>query len=193
MVRGAALSVAIALAVAGCGGSSGGNQPHSTHVAAVPTTVVTAATPGTPPTSVSGNPSTAVPVATPSAPYRKFVATLCRALRSADTSVVSGDLSNYQYNTGVRWGYMGDGEGQTSDPSIFSAWLAARTVRCAYSTPDSAGHGALLTRGWHVTGGPWSIIELDTYSGQWKITDFTFGRPGVLYRALRTAGPAVRM
>jgi hypothetical protein len=64
-------------------------------------------------------------------------------------------------------------------------------VRCQDYTPDIAGHGTLLTSGWSQQGG-WSLIELDTYGGAWKINDFTFGDRAALYRAMQTSQPIVQ-
>ena len=69
---------------------------------------------------------------------------------------------------------MGDGEGQTGDPSLFSTWLAHGPATCVSYSPDAAGHGTLLTRGWPLGGGR-ALIDLDTFNGTWKFNDFTFG------------------
>jgi len=95
---------------------------------------------------------------------------------------------NYQYNTGVRYGNLGDGEGQSADPSILSTWLGSAVISCRYYTPDVAGHGTLLTSGWRLAGG-WGLIEMDNLDGTWKINDFTFGTSSALYYAMHTSHP----
>lgn len=120
--------------------------------------------------------------------YLSFTRSLCSSLSTSNVSAVQKDLPYYQYNSGVRYGQLGDGEGQTGDPSILSSWLNGHTIRCRYITPDNAGHGAILTSGWPQPGG-WSIIELDVFNSQWKINDFTFGGRHPLYHAIHVAGP----
>jgi hypothetical protein len=106
----------------------------------------------------------------------------------SDATAVINSLMYYQYNSGLRYGTLGDGEGQTGDPSLIRTWLSSRHVHCRYFTPDAAGHGTVLTEGWPAPGS-WSLIEFDTIQGRWKINDFTFGQSGALYRAERVAGP----
>jgi hypothetical protein len=119
--------------------------------------------------------------------YRSFLSSLCRAFSRGDASAIINSLMYYQYNSGLRYGNLGDGEGQTGETSLMQTWLSGRHVSCRFFTPDDAGHGTVLTAGWD-TPGPWSLIELDTVQGHWKINDFTFGRQGALYRAMRVAG-----
>jgi hypothetical protein len=168
------------LLLAGCGSS--GSGPTST-----PTP-----TPSSVPTSPASTPHAQVtPTAVVSATYLAFVKSLCRALTSKNSAAVTADLPYYQYNSGLRWGMMGDGEGHSDDPSELNVWLSASNVRCTQYTPNQSGHGTLLARGW-TQPGPWSLIEFDVYpSGKWKINDFTFGSRNVLYRAMQTAGPPI--
>jgi hypothetical protein len=172
-----------AVLLAGCGSS-----------AAPPT-----ATPAPAPTATSPSTSTTQPTAGPqasatpavSATYRAFVTALCHDLAKKNSKGVQGDLPYYQYNSGLRWGMMGDGLGQTDDPSLMNTWLSAGNPACKAFTPDIAGHGTVLAGGW-TQPGPWSLIELDVYPGKhWKINDFTFGSESVLRNAMRTAGPAL--
>jgi hypothetical protein len=190
-VRRQAPLLLIALLAAACGSSA---APRPTHVAqARPTAtqashaIPTANThPGTAPTTVAT--SAALPAATPTAGYSAFLATTCHALATASAATISGELPYYQYNSGLRYGTLGDGEGQTGDPGLLSTWLQGSSVRCQFYTPDVAGHGTLLTSGWNQPGG-WSLIELDTFGGAWKINDFTFGDRSALYRAMQTSQP----
>lgn len=124
-----------------------------------------------------------------SRPYAAFLSTVCHALAGGDASGIVSVLPYYQYNSGVYYGFFGDGEGQTGDPSIIRSWLSGSHVRCRYFAPDNGGHGAVLTGGWKVSGGRWALIELDVFLGHWKVNDFTFGRRSILYPALDTAGP----
>jgi hypothetical protein len=124
--------------------------------------------------------------------FSGFVRTLCTALRRRDARTIVDSLPHYQYNSGLRYGYLGDGEGQTGDPSLLGTWLAKNQVRCVYFTPDVAGHGLLLTRGWPLPSGNWSLIEMDTFNGRWKINDFTFGRFPRLFQAMHLAHPILR-
>jgi hypothetical protein len=119
------------------------------------------------------------------------VNSLCRALAGKNSKVVQADLPYYQYNSGLRWGLMGDGLGHTDDPALLNSWLSGGSPHCAAYTPDAAGHGTLLATGWG-TPGPSALIELDVYPGKhWKINDFTFGSRVALRNAMQTAGPAI--
>jgi hypothetical protein len=163
--------------LAGCGGSGAQSLPS-------PTARLAQTTPSP---SVPVPHTTATPAA--SAEFKAFVSTLCNAFTARDASTVSSSLPYYQYNSGVRYGWLGDGEGQTADPSILQTWLAPGTVRCRYFTPDLRGHGTLLTDGWPLRGG-WSLVEMDTYGGAWKINDFTFGGHAALWQAIQQAYPS---
>ena len=103
-----------------------------------------------------------------------------------DSSALRNDLPYYQYNSGLRYGMLGDGEGRTGDPALLTAWLAGGNVRCRLITRDIAGHGTVLAGGWTAAPGPWSLIEMDTYNGTWKVNDFTFGNHSDLYAAMQT-------
>lgn len=164
------------LLLAGCGSPS---------AVATPTPTTAPATPA------ATTPPRATPTATyaVSQAYLSFVRGICRALAAKNAQAVINDLPYYQYNSGMRWGMLGDGAGTTSDPSQLRAWLANSRVRCSRYTPDTSGHGTLLAGGW-TQPGPWALIELDVFpGGNWKINDFTFGRQPVLYDAMQTAGP----
>lgn len=157
----------VTLVLAGCGGPS----------AAAPTV-----TPS-PPATATSPPATPSPTpVTFNHTYLSFVHTICHALATRNAGTISNNLAHYQYNSGVRYGQLGDGEGQTGDPSILTTWLS-HPVRCVDLTPSLAGHGSALTSGWPQPGG-WGIIEFDTFNGQWRINDFTFGTRHDLYRAL---------
>jgi hypothetical protein len=127
---------------------------------------------------------------TTSKPYRVFLAGVCRRLAVRDAGPLSADLANYQYNTGLRYGILGDGEGANGDPSLFATWLRHGPVRCVSYTPDIAGHGTLVTRGWPLEGG-WAITDLDTFGGIWKLNDFTFGKRSAILAAMRTSAPVI--
>ena len=96
----------------------------------------------------------------------------------------------YQYNSGLRWGMLGDGEGHTDDPSLLNTWLASARPRCLSYSAGTAGHGAVLTSGWSQPG-PWSIVEMDIINGHWKINDFTFGTQQELERAMQVVKPTL--
>jgi hypothetical protein len=146
-------------------------------------TISRTVTPAPKPTLVAS-----IPTPKPSSGFVAFLGSLCQAIGSHDAGTVQNALMNYQYNTGVRYGNLGDGEGQTGDPSILNSWLGTAVIRCRYFTADIAGHGTLLTSGWPLGGG-WSLIEMDVVGGSWKINDFTFGSPSALYRAMQTSRP----
>jgi hypothetical protein len=174
----------VGLLLAGCG-TPGASQPPS------PTPAPATAPPTAQPTATSPQPQP-TPTVVISRTYQAFVTSMCSAFAAKNAQRIVGMLPYYQYNSGLRWGRMGDGEGYTVDPSEMNAWLAASNVRCVYFTPDDHGHGTVLARGWSNPG-PWGLIELDVYpGGHWKINDFTFGRRPVLYPAMQTAGPALR-
>jgi hypothetical protein len=123
------------------------------------------------------------------AQFASFRDGLCKAFATGDASSVINSLPYYLYNSGLRYGYLGDGEGQSADPSLLRTWLPGAHVRCDYFTPDVAGHALLLTSGWKLPGGPWSLLDLDIFQGHWKINDFTFGSQVNLFHAMHTAHP----
>lgn len=96
-------------------------------------------------------------------------------------------LPYYQYNSGLRWGMLGDGEGQTADPSLVNNWLQGSKTRCTGYSGDNAGHGTVMVAGWVQNGG-WSLLDVDTFNGVWKINDFTFGSRPAIHNAVRAAG-----
>ncbi len=151
--------------------------------AASPTAVVTSTpAPANQPTPKTGPARpTATVVVSPA--YTSFLRTLCGAMTAGNAGALTGHLMHYQYNSGLRWGMLGDGEGQTADPGIMSTWLSGSHVRCRSYSPNSAGHGTLLTSGW-ARPGPWSLLDLDLLNGQWVINDFTFSTGPALARAM---------
>lgn len=180
----------VALLLAACG-SSHATPPKAsaTHVAQVPSTPAPKATRASVHPAATTAPAVApTPAPTASAGYTGFLASMCHAFSASDAATITNDLPYYQYNSGVRYGSLGDGEGQTGDPSILGTWLQGANVRCQFYTPDEAGHGTLLTSGWNQPGG-WSLIEVDTFNGAWKINDFTFGDRAALYHAMQTSQP----
>lgn len=162
------------LILAGCGTS-----------AASPTAVVTStAVPSNQQTTTTKTPpprATATVALSPA--YMSFVRTLCRGMSAGNASVVTGRLMHYQYNSGLRWGMLGDGEGQTADPSTMTTWLSGSHVQCRSFSPNVAGHGTLLTSGW-AQPAAWSLLDLDLLNGQWVINDFTFSTGPALARAM---------
>jgi hypothetical protein len=143
----------------------------------------------TPLTVSTQAPSTPVRAVAMSGSYRAFLRTVCAALSARDSATLRSELPYFQYNSGLRYGVLGDGEGQTADPGALNAWLASSHVRCTYFTPDVAGHGTLLASGWKRAPGQWSLLELDTFGGSWKVNDFTFGSRAALYAAMQTSHP----
>lgn len=173
----------LVLALAGCGSSAAPAAPTPTAVATatgVPATVPGArsnATPRPAAVAVDGG-------------FASIVRVICGALARRDAGTVTAALPYYQYNSGLRYGMLGDGEGQTGDPSLMTTWLAHSHVQCKLQSSGSHEHGTVLATGWPQPGGT-ALIEFDTYSGRWKINDFTFGVYGPLARAIQTAGPIV--
>jgi hypothetical protein len=104
---------------------------------------------------------------------------------------VTNLLPYFQYNSGLRYGMLGDGAGQSTDPSSMQTWMRGAHIRCTYMTAGIAGHGVLLSRGWNFPGG-WGLIEADQYPNGWRINDFTFGSRASLYRAMETDNPILR-
>lgn len=182
-----AVLLVLVLCLSGCGVLGAGSSPTVT-----PTSTPLPPTPAPTQTPTPAKPrATATPVI--GRDYASFVDSLCRAFARRDVNTVIGALPYYQYNSGLRYGYLGDGEGQTADPSLARIWLTSGRVRCEYFTPDASGHGVVLTRGWAVPRGPWSLVEMDIFGGHWKINDFTFGSQGSLYRAMAsTSRPILR-
>ncbi len=174
----------LALAIAGCSPSSSPPAPTPTG-----STAGSGATGIPSPTRIVRTPHP-VSVAVDRG-FAQVVRSLCAAFARKDPASVTRDLPYYQYNSGLRYGMLGDGEGQTGDPSLMATWLAHSSVRCALQSSGSHGHGTVLATGWPLRGGS-ALIEFDTYAGRWKINDFTFGPYGALYRALQTARPIVR-
>lgn len=174
----------LGLALSGCSSSSSPTSPTPTG-----STAGTIAKQTVSPTHVAPTPR-----ATTVAMDRGFahtVRSLCSSFARRDASAVTRVLPYYQYNSGLRFGTLGDGEGQTGDPSLMATWLVHSHVACKFQSSGSHGHGTVLATGWPQQGGT-ALIELDTYSGQWKINDFTFGPFGALFRAMQTAGPVLR-
>lgn len=167
-------ALTLAILLAGCASIGGSASPTST-----PSSRSAPTPPRTP------RPTVVQPLAM-SVPYRQFVASLCASLRRRDSATVRNQLPYYQYNSGVRYGKIGDGEGQTGDSALVAAWLTGGQVRCRVVTRDVAGHGTVLASGWTGAPGPWSLIEMDTFNGAWKINDFTFGNQAQLYAALQS-------
>jgi hypothetical protein len=176
MQRLLALSVLL-FALSGCGFQLAAS-PTPTPTEAPPTARATAARPS--PTAVHVDPG-----------YASFVRGLCSALSSRNGSTVGSDLMDYQYNSGLRWGMLGDGEGHTSDPSLLNTWLAQAGPKCTAYSAGTAGHGVVMAVGWSQPG-PASLIELDTISGTWKINDFTFGSRATLAQRMQIARPVLR-
>jgi hypothetical protein len=183
-VRWLLTTTVLGLSVAGCGSTSAPTSPTSTSL-----TTRHGATGTTSSTQVARTPRPISVAVDPG--FAGAVRTLCAEFGRKDSSAVTRDLPYYQYNSGLRYGMLGDGEGQTGDPSLMATWLAKSSVRCVLQSSGSHGHGTVLATGWPLRGGS-ALIELDTYSGQWKINDFTFGPYGALYRALQTVRPVVR-
>lgn len=116
---------------------------------------------------------------------------MCSAFSSGNAKTIIDLLPYYQYNSGLRYGTLTGGEGQTADPSLMQTWLASARPHCVSFTPGIMGHGTVLTVGWK-TPAPASIVELDMFNGHWKINDFTFaGRPA-LEQAMKTSSPTIR-
>jgi hypothetical protein len=123
-------------------------------------------------------------------PYSAFLHMICRAFAAGNQGAITGSLMNYQYNTGLRYGVIGDGEGRSADPSLMGTWLAGSHVQCVSFSPGFNSHGAVLTRGWKQPA-PWSLVELDLLNGHWKINDFTFGRRTAMLWAMQSAKPVL--
>jgi hypothetical protein len=175
--------VVLAVALVGCSSSAAPAPPTPT------VTSVRGAT-GIPPVPHATRTARPVSVVVDSG-FASAVRSLCAAFVRKDSTAVTRALPYYQYNSGLRYGVLGDGEGQTGDPSLMATWLAHSSVRCVLQSSGVHGHGTVLATGWHEPGGS-ALIELDTYSGRWKINDFTFGPYRALYRALQTVRPVVR-
>ncbi|HZU13627.1 MAG TPA: hypothetical protein VFB58_12375 [Chloroflexota bacterium] len=178
------LLLTLVVALAGCSGSASSSPtPVPTRVASV------RSTPTPHPTAIALD-----------ARYLAFVHRVCTDLAARNAAAVAALLMRYQYNSGLRWGLIGDGEGHTTSPSVLGTWLAHSRVRCISLTPDNVGHGAVLTSGWSLPSGSvvtqtaqpsWAIVEFDMIGGAWKINDWTFGSPTILQQAIHVNTPAV--
>lgn len=175
--------VMTAVLVVGC---SSTHTSSSSTASPTPTGAAPTATTAPPPRSTPR--PTAVPH--PDKGFASFVQSLCGNLASGNSSGITGVLMYYQYNTGLRWGMMGDGEGHTDNPSVMSTWLASAHPRCVSFSTGAAGHGAVLTSGWSRPA-PWSIVEADVINGGWKINDFTFGSHQQLAQAMQVVAPTL--
>jgi len=168
-----------ALALTACGSSNKSTLPVSSA--------------GTPGTAVPG--PTVGPTRSARAPtrvalsraYHRMLKSFCNGMQDHNGKVVASFLPYYQYNSGVRYGQMGDGAGQTGTPGLLRTWVRTGHIRCVDTGPDIAGHAVLLSRGWPQPGG-WSLTEFDVYNGVWKINDFTFGDEKVLRDRMHVAG-----
>jgi hypothetical protein len=174
---------ALAVVVAGCGSPSASkNATVTPTVPGITSTATPAPTPVVEPT----------PKVVLAPAYLSFLHTVCHSLSAGDAAVVTAHLMHYQYNSGLRWGMFGDGEGTTSDPSEISTWFSGSHVVCQAVSSNIGGHGTLLTSGW-ARPAPWSLLDLDLLNGQWVINDFTFGSAARLARAMhQVAQPVVR-
>ncbi|MGH2443224.1 MAG: hypothetical protein ACRDFX_08680 [Chloroflexota bacterium] len=178
--------------VSGCGSSaSHASVVHTatpTGTPAQPTPVKHASAGPTATVTVLAIKPTSIPTVVLGTTYARFLHQICGALSAGDATTISNALPFYQYNSGLRYGNLGDGEGQSGDPALLTTWLQGATTRCTKYTPDVAGHATVLTTGWKQSGG-WSLIEMDTYNGVWKINDFTFGSKHPLVQAMKTSHP----
>ncbi len=174
---------ALGLLLAVLGGCSSSAKPGPTPS---PTHSASPVTPG--PTSTARPAPTAT--VTVGKPYAAFLHTLCAAFSGRNAGEVINLLPYYQYNSGLRYGMLGDGLGQTGDPNLMRSWLASARPRCVSFTPGYNAHGTVLTVGWKSPG-PASLLDLDIFSGHWKINDFTFGDRASLLRAMHTSSPIV--
>ena len=173
----------LAVLVVGCGSQSSSPPATPTQPALTPTPTPRPPTPA---------PATPRPTVVISRSYAAFLETVCHALARQNANTLINALPYYQYNSGLRYGWYGDGEGQTGDPSLMRTWLSGTHVTCHSFTPGSGGHGTLLTSGWDLQNGRWSLLDLDTYGGQWKINDFTFGDRRTLMAAMQVNHPIVQ-
>lgn len=159
----------------------------------------TASSTSTPtPTSLSTvAPTQTVPVPSPTPTvvvgkrYASFLHIVCSALASGNAKQIIDLLPYYQYNSGLRYGTLNGGEGQTGSPSLMDTWLASARPHCVSFTPGVMGHGTVLTVGWK-TPAPASIVEFDMFNGHWKVNDFTFATRAALERAMHVSSPILR-
>ncbi len=179
-----ALGVVLCAMLSGC---STGSSPAP---AATPTGTARPGATSQPSPKTRVKPAPSATPAIVNSGFAQTVHSLCTALAQNDASTAVRLLPYYQYNSGLRYGMLGDGEGETGDPSLMTSWLAGSHVRCRYQTTGAFGHGTVLATGWKRPGET-ALIELDTYSGRWKINDFTFGPRGALFVAMQTARPVL--
>lgn len=174
--------IAMALLIfvlAGCSSLAGSTTATPTPTTAPPAAAATRG-PGPAPT----------PTVTIGRPYGTFLHTLCSAFAARNAGTVINLLPYFAYNSGLRYGMLGDGEGQTGDPSLMRSWLAQAHPHCVSFTPGYNAHGTVLTVGWQAPG-PVALLDLDIFNGHWKINDFTFGSRAALSTAMRTSFPIV--
>lgn len=131
------------------------------------------------------------PTVTIGKPYLSFLHIVCNAFASGNANTIIDLLPYYQYNSGLRYGTLDGGEGQTADTGLMRTWLASARPHCVSFTPGIMGHGTVLTIGWK-TPAPASIVELDMFNGHWKVNDFTFANRPALEQAMKTSSPIVR-
>jgi hypothetical protein len=160
----------------GCTATAGSSTTPTPILRATPPATRTARIPSPTPTVVVGK------------PFASFLHIVCSALASGNATTIIDLLPYYQYNSGLRYGTLGGGEGQSADPSLMRTWLASARPHCVTFTPGVMGHGTVLTVGWK-TPAPASIIELDMFNGHWKVNDFTFAGQSALERAMKTSSP----
>src|SRR5579859_1161908 len=94
----------LALAVAGCSSSSAPTAPTATS-----TSVGRGVTGTVSPTRVAPTPRPVSVAVDPG--FAQAVRSLCAAFARRDAAAVTRDLPYYQYNSGLRYGMLGDGEG----------------------------------------------------------------------------------
>jgi hypothetical protein len=146
-------------------------------------------------TTVTGSPSPSAtagptPTVTVDKGFFAFLQTVCGNLARGNASGISASLMHYQYNSGLRWGTLGDGLGRSDDPSLLNTWLAHARPHCVSYSSGQAQHGAVLTSGWSQPA-RWAIVEMDVVNGKWRINDFTFGPHRAMAQAMQIVAPTV--
>lgn len=164
------------VALAGCSGQESAGAPTPT--------------PRTPTVAAGTTPGRVALSVTVGKPFARFLATICHALSAGNARTIIGSLPYFQYNSGLYFGTLGSGEGQTANPNLMRTWLSGSQVRCRYFSPGIEGHGSVLTSGWKQPA-PWSLIEMDLFNGHWKLNDFTFGGRRGLWAAMQADRPVL--
>lgn len=121
--------------------------------------------------------------------YVAFIRLVCQSFAGKSGASIVNLLPHYRYNSSDPYfGAFNRGEGQWAVPSVVRGWVKSGRIRCIRYTASIDGHGDIVTRGWALTGS-WGLIDVDEFSGKWKINDLTVGTSSAVRHAFFGTAP----